>query len=311
MEQWLQRNPLKGWLLADADLSTFHAWGVQQSSLVFIDREARVIGFDHGLLPNEFHLKSILAGQPEIARLRSKPQPFGGDKPDIAPSYQVHISPSRRDPEDGASASSGPDHWTRLGYELKPVLAEVYGADKTRIDLPAHLDAGDRYDFELLPPQEETHEKMFALVRQGIEQHFSLTVSREARLLDVYVLTMPEGTGPSLQQAEFGCGGFMGSSSIWRSMGDTPPTEADIRKALASASLSSISGSGMSIPDACRGIERYSHLPIVDETGLEGDYNFQVDSDGKSNEAFLQALYEQLGIVATPAKREIQFLVLR
>jgi hypothetical protein len=68
---------------------------------------------------------------------RLKPFLFGGDKHDLPPSFTVHVSPSKRDVKEGTSAVSGIDHWSRLGFQLKPFLAEVYGIEESHIDLLA------------------------------------------------------------------------------------------------------------------------------------------------------------------------------
>src|ERR1035437_6979606 len=44
-------------------------------------------------------------------------------KPDIPPSYEVHVSPSSTS---GTTGSEGPDYF---GFDLKAVVAKVYGKD--------------------------------------------------------------------------------------------------------------------------------------------------------------------------------------
>jgi uncharacterized protein (TIGR03435 family) len=312
LELWLKRNPIQGWLLRDSNWETARNWGIGLPQAAFIDRDGKVLGFSDDLLPNEFEIKEILAGRVKRARQRSKPHLPGGDKPEVEPSYTVHISPTKREPEEGTSASSGPDHWTALGFELKAVIAEVYGADETRIDFPASLNNGQRYDFAmLLPDEDETREKMYGLVQQAIEQRFEISVTRENRVMDVYVITAPDGEGPDLREAEFGGGGFMASSSSeipWISADGKSPTMAELLQAR--VSVRNISGSGQ-VADLCKMLERGLDRLVIDETGLEGVYDFHVVSKGNNNEAFFQALRDGLGLVATPATRNVAILVVR
>jgi uncharacterized protein (TIGR03435 family) len=311
LELWLKRNPIQGWLLRDSNWETAHNWGMGMPQVAFIDRDGRILGFSDHALPNDFQIVEILAGRVNKARIRPKPHLPDGDKPDVEPSYTVHVSPTKREPEEGTSASSGPDHWTALGFELKAVIAEVYGEDETRIDFPAALDNGQRYDFAILLPEEETREKMYGLVQQAIEQRFGVSITRESRAMDVYVLTAPDGEGPDLREVGFGGGGFMSSSSSeipWTSADGKPPTTADFRKA--SASIRNISGSGQ-VADLCKMLERGLDRLVVDEAGLAGIYEFHAVNKGNNNEAFFQALRDGLGLVATPDKREVAMLIVR
>ncbi len=56
-----------------------------------------------------------------------------------------------------------------------------------------------------------------------------------------------------------------------------------------------------------RGLER----PVVDETGLEGVYDFEVHGPAKNTSEFFQMLRDQTGIVLTPTTRNIEFVTLR
>jgi uncharacterized protein (TIGR03435 family) len=51
--------------------------------------------------------------------------------------------------------------------------------------------------------------------------------------------------------------------------------------------------------------------PVVDETGLEGRYDFTVHGPAKNSSEFFQMLRDQTGIVLTPATRNIEFVTLR
>jgi uncharacterized protein (TIGR03435 family) len=63
--------------------------------------------------------------------------------------------------------------------------------------------------------------------------------------------------------------------------------------------------------DLCNMLERTLDRLVVDETGLEGGYDFQVVNTGNSNEAFFQALRGGLGLVAKPDQREVAMLIVR
>jgi uncharacterized protein (TIGR03435 family) len=311
LERWLRKNPIEGWLLLDSNWDSARRWGIEMPQIAFVDGDRRILGFSQSPLPHGGEVEEILAGRPAKARLRTKPQSPGGDKPDVPPSYTVHISLTRREPEEGTSKSSGPEHSSALGFELKAEIAEVYGIDETRIDFPTSLDNGERYDFALLLPKEESWETMNRLLQEAIEQYFHITVMRETSSMDVYILTAPDGKGPLLREAEFGGGGFMTTRSAWipkDPLGGTPPTMATLRKAR--AEISNISGSGMTMADLCKALERHFDRPVIDETGLEGSYDFQVGGESDS-EHFFEMLRDDLGLQVKPGKRDVTFLRVR
>jgi hypothetical protein len=49
--------------------------------------------------------------------------------------------------------------------------------------------------------------------------------------------------------------------------------------------------------------------PVVNETNLKGEFVFRIEDSG-SESNFQQRLREQLGLVITPAQREVETLVL-
>ncbi|HEY4363571.1 MAG TPA: TIGR03435 family protein [Bryobacteraceae bacterium] len=308
LKPWLDRNPLEGWLLIDAQQDIASAYGIVLPQIVYIDRDARVLGFSRSPLPLSGEVEEALAGRPGT-RLSVKPFSPGGEKPDLPPSYTVHISPTRRTQEEGTSSSSGPDHCTLLGFELKAILARVYQMDESRIDLPSALENGQRYDVAALLPHEESPETIIHRLQEALERHFHVTVERENRSLDVLVVTAPNGKGPGLREAEFGGGGFLNTSFAWTSSGGTLPSLADLQRA--QAPLSHISGYGMGIADLCRTLEMNVGRPVMDETGLEGNYDFEVAGSETSNDDILQTLRENLGLVLTPAKRDVAILRVR
>ena len=310
LKPWLERNPLKGWLLLDSNSELARAFGMPHT--VFVDQNGRILGFGQEPLPFDSQIEDVLAGRVARPRLRVKPIPPGGDKPDVPPSYTVHIAPTKREQEEGTSQSSGFDHWTALGFELKAVLAEVYGMEVSRLEFLGGFDAEARYDFRVLLPEEEGRETIDNLVQQAIERHFNVTIKREIRSRDAYILTAPNGLGPSLQAARFQGGGSMGMSSSpipWHSPDGTPPSREDLRRAR--VSISNISGSGMTIARLCSAIENQLDRPVIDETGLLGEYDFGVQSAGNRDAEFFRALQDQLGLVVTRQNRDVTMLVVR
>jgi Clp amino terminal domain, pathogenicity island component/Protein of unknown function (DUF3738) len=98
----------------------------------------------------------------------------------------------------------------------------------------------------------------------------------------MYVLTAPQGPGPSLR----GPVDFVGERTIrWR--------------VARNGSITHISATGCTIGMLCQLLEETLGSPFADSTNLSGRYDFEVHSQGIDSADFLQALRAQLGLVAT------------
>ena len=115
---------------------------------------------------------SMARRAPASAPAMAAPSPFvpppPARRPDVPPSYEVQIAPTRRSGGDGPGGGSGPDFWVIEAATLRPVIARLWGVLESRIDVPDQV-AGRRYDFTLVLPRVESRETMTRLMREGIE----------------------------------------------------------------------------------------------------------------------------------------------
>ena len=267
------------------------------------------------------------------------PQPVV-KKPNLPPSNDVRIAPTRRRREEGASGGNGPDYWVIEGAPLKPVLARLYDVPETRIEVPTSLE-NERYDFVLVLPRNENQETMIRLMREGIEKHYHVT--REQRPMEVDVLTAPNGIKAHEAHDEdsmFGFGCFMvkaqdgppripdffGLANIMdlhmvASEEPSNPEQAvgrmksEIFRAKCSSTPPGVSinsiGDSLTMEELCRVLEGGLDRPIVDETHLDGAYALNVHSEAVTTREFLRVLCDKLGLVVSPARREISMLIAR
>ena len=340
LEGWLREHPVGGWLLLDPDSETAHAYGAETVGAAIVDFNGKIAGFAF-MVPDERQIRAVLEGRAiavegdpseaqmndilagRAVRLEAEPfrAPGPAPKPDIPPSYTVHIAPAETN---GTESDTGPDHWVRRGFGLKAILSEVYDTEPSRIVLPASLDNGGRFDFVLVLPREEDQEEIHLLVRQAVEKHFQIAIATEIRPADVYVMTAMAGKTPPESKGE-GHGGGIGSmiwSTSWTvaAAAGTPPTDEAIRKAVADSMLSDkipavaeISAENRTIDDFRRHVlEESLDRPVVDETNLKGAYDLSIHSTGGGTggtESLLEILQNRLGLVLTPTRRDIEMLV--
>ncbi len=85
----------------------------------------------------------------------------------------------------------------------------------------------------------------------------------------------------------------------------------EFRQAMAMAQLTTISAISSSMDDFRRALEDGLHRPVIDETGLDGYYDFKLAGETHSTDEFLSMLHEQLGLVVTSARRSIAMIDVR
>jgi uncharacterized protein (TIGR03435 family) len=322
---WLEQHPIKGWVLHDPKGKTGNAYGMEMPSNVIIGTDRKIVGFFMGIQEIENLLQAIQDGRitttrPSKATLKAfieskqvliDDEPFRmgrveDHKPPFPPSYAVHISPSQGDERGNFSAD---DFWSLQGYTLKEAIELLYDVNPIRLQLPALLDNDEHYDFSLILPEQESREQMKDRIRQGLQDYFHVKVSREDRLVDVYVLTVVQNgkLPPVKPRAGEGIEGFNSSS-----IGFEPPESIDEAmdgmKPQTIGAIRSVSAGGTA-DEFCHTLESTLDRPMVNETNLKGEFVFRIQ-DGGAESNFQERLREQLGLVITPSQRKVEALVI-
>jgi uncharacterized protein (TIGR03435 family) len=336
---WLAQHPMSDWVFNDPMNETGKAYGLEEPAIVFVGADHRILGFDGSILPGEETLNAALAGRLTTAEIKppatvaealarakamsesgvvhigAEPprMPRAGEhKPDFAPSLTLHVSPAK-DQLNGGDYS-GDDYWSLHGFNLKSVLSEIAGLTPSRIELPASLDLRTHYDFDLVLPAPEDKEYMSTLIQQEVERQFHLTSTHENRRRDVYALTAGEKKPPAAAEDSPGIG-FSSSvgyfSSEWAAAGhDFDPGDF---KPIGIADVSEIGIIGTA-DEFCKMLEMELDRPVVNETGLTGNFKFEVKGPEPRPGAppphdFVQRLRDQLGLIVTEEQRNVDTLV--
>jgi uncharacterized protein (TIGR03435 family) len=122
----------------------------------------------------------------------------------------------------------------------------------------------------------------------------------------VYVLTAPD-TGPPAAPADSFVGGDGSISSIELGSMDGPH---DIN------SITNIGLGNSTVDEFCQMLERGLDRPVVNETKLDGSFNFEVKAPTLALQQmppydFVERLRVQLGLVIAPAQRNVETTVYR
>jgi uncharacterized protein (TIGR03435 family) len=329
----LRKDGVRGWLLRDARTETEKAYGAEMMSAAIVEAHGKIAGFTR-MLPLAEQIRAVQQGTSiaiqgnasdeqlnallanKAVRVEAEPDRMPGPtkKPDLPPSYEVHIMPSKTD---GTESTEGTDFLVRKSFDLRAIVVEVYGVEAGRVVLPASLDkTGDRYDFVLVLPGPAEQSEMHKLIQEGIERKFGLTKRLEQRATDVYVMTaIPGKVRPAKTDAQgFSGGAYVNSDFVVTSghAGEQPTAEElrkEVEELMDVAMLSSITTMNSSMPMIRMALEQGLHRPIVDETGLTGEYDLELKGQAKTKEEFIQMLRDQAGIVLTPGHRPIEMTV--
>lgn len=337
VQPFLRDHPMNGWLLIDEKKDAAREYGGERGGDVIVGPSGKIVGFTSFADPQQ--LAGILDGKAVAiargtaddqvfklleggkVRLETEPErwetPHAADKPNIAPSYEVHISPSKTNGTDG---SSGPGFWVQRGFDLKAMVSMVYEKDLSRVVFPKVLDNDDKFDFVVVLPKEEDEQTIHQLVERAIEKQFKVSAAVESKPADVYVMTAITGKTPPAKagNGSFG-GGFASASgfevSIPQGTGLSPEAMKkaveELLKRPENTGISNISAGNATMEEFRQDLERGLGRPVIDETGLEGVYDLEVHGNAKNTEEFIRMLQEQTGLVLTPATRSIEILTVR
>jgi uncharacterized protein (TIGR03435 family) len=183
-----------------------------------------------------------------------------------------------------------------------------------RIELPASIETRTLYDFTIVLPKPEDEESKRILIRQGVEEYFHLVATRENLSRDVYVLTAPDRKPPASKVGAL-TGGYGWFSSLSLNInagpdglpGDTPHNI---------DAITDIGLSGVPVEEFCKMLELDLDRPVVNETKLDGKFDFEVKDPAISAQQmpkgdFVQRLRDQMGLVIAPGQRYVETIVYR
>ncbi|HWC96328.1 MAG TPA: TIGR03435 family protein [Candidatus Sulfopaludibacter sp.] len=282
VETFLKRRPIEGWIGLARDRKTFADYGVAGVPRTFlIDAAGKLVA---SVTPND--LTAGLIDDLIAKRPISVPMTVPGssafrpsDDPLARPLFDVMIRPTTTLDRSGP-VGRAKDSLILKAVTLRGLLGGVYLFPASRITSNA-MDENTRYDVWISLPGASL-EAFQQVSCDVVRATFDLSVRKETRETDVYVLTAPNGKPPGLVKAEddgrFTMFGRKGSLSLKGTFG----------------------GLGLMM-------EPLLGKPVVDETGIEGVFNIKVTyRDGVPGS--LEEAVRALGLKIEPARRLVEFL---
>ena len=226
--------------------------------------------------------------------------------------------PSGGPPFQGGPGTSDPERLT-IRMELRGLIWRAYGIRYFQVFGPAWMDSA-RYEVLAKVPPGATAEQVNVMLQNLLAERFELKLHHETRILQVYVLTVDKN-GSKMQLAS--------DTGVTRQAAPGAPIvpDRDGYVPLPSGQTGVIgmsrdghlrlSGYRATIAKLIPFLQGLDH-PLVDRTGLTGEYNFRLDyasarattDDADPAPSIFSALQEQLGLRLKDEKAPMDVLVI-
>ncbi len=239
--------------------------------------------------------------------------PFGT----LVTGSELRVSASRRERHNGPLVVSSPQSVSAEGCTLRQLIAWAYRADDRHVALPADLESQELYDARLDLPASRSWPAIDRLIQSGLNRHFGIAVALEIRPIDVFVLTRGDGPSPGRRRSQDDDVGG-GAATMFTSFStvafdafsdESPSPDSEWRDRL--HSIGPVLLTATTVEDFARGLEEFVGHAVIDETGLTGTYDIELQGEMQGLDELRRALSEQLALVLTRSKRETPVLVVR
>jgi uncharacterized protein (TIGR03435 family) len=288
VRRFLREQPLEAWIWLDEDRSMFKAYGAHPlPHIVLLDQQGKIAAITSAEDLTVSAINDLLAGKP-VSLPRKESRPVESKADEVArlanpePLMEATIGPSNKDPFE--FRISHDPHSRRLRVEAAPLPNMIAAAYQIPVDrIISHRSPSDqRYRASILaPPGRE--DMVLPLFRYAIKKTFGLRISRKTRPTPCLVLKRLDGVPWALPASKAEKGrAFFGDDSIY-------------------ATRHSVAG-------LARLLEGVVGLPVLDETALEGAYDFQIRFSPGELDSLQEALHE-LGLALEPETRPIKLLL--
>ncbi len=286
VDQFLQRQPIAGWIGLDTDRSTFPAYDLRAvPTTVVVGTDGRIVAITHPTALQVEEVEALCQGtllDPDALQT-GIPFVVGLDRGETGPvTKRMEIRPAEA--LAGGTVAVDRDRVTILGRSAFQMVASVLGVSPARIRGEEHLPQG-RWDLIAADPGAD-RELFRAELRAVLEDTFQVTLISKVDESRVHVLGPGSRGGPQMSPREEGTGTLMQIGTHGLTL-----RNADAEQ-LASC------------------LENLTGEPVLDESGLEGVF----DAELVRNPSFPLDLFRQvrleLGLSVRRERREIEFVVI-
>ena len=283
VEPFLKGRPIGGLVGIAHTESPWKPYGVQGIPVTFlIDATGKIAGFTHPTALNASILEDLIAGRPlSLPKLPSFDLSVkrGDDDSGPAPLLDLLVRPGTGT---NRGMRMGPNTMALKGADLAWIVSSLYDFPQSRITGNALHDTVF-YDLSFSMPGANP-ETFRSLPRDLVAAALHIKVSRETREADAWVLAKT-GVKPAALVESAGSTGCNSNTSP-----------------------DSLRMTNCAMPDLAGALEDSLGKPVLDETGIAGNYDFHLTYDQSNPQSAVEAM-RKLAFRVEPARRPIEFLV--
>lgn len=285
--RFTKAQPIQGWVGLDNKRASFNSYqAVGLPHTVVIDAKGLIAAITHPKNVTETVLNDLLTGKQISLPLKENvPVDLEWDKSEasdgIEPLTQIIIKPSNSTTFGGQS--SLPGHFVADGATLLPLVVAAYQTSAYRVvnNLP---DSTKIYKVSVIvPPGRE--DNLYPLFQQALATTFGISVRREMRETEVFLLKAAEGSMVKLQPSQ-----------------SAKEAGGNVRNRIFSKR--------QPIKRLTELLEMVLRRPVIDQTGLSGEYDWELPYSNVDKNVLHKALSEKLGLELTETKQAIEMLVI-
>ncbi|MDB6067138.1 MAG: hypothetical protein JWR26_3346 [Pedosphaera sp.] len=298
IQSFLKKTPIHAWIGLSADAASgedrpYRIYGIPHA--VVIDAHGRIAAvIDPRALTSEM-IETCLADKP----LPQANEPGGETAPGVVPGqYRLGKSPLFQVLIRPISRTNQVETWGDGGLTFQPcrlegAICRVFDITRSRVvaetPLPQKL-----YEFYITLPwvngNPQGKERLQTVFAQAVDAAFGLSVKKEMREMDVFVLRTNATSAEKLTKSSNEGGKEMNG---W----------------------GEVTGTDRTLLELTGGLEYAISKPVVDETGLSGRYSYCVKWDQKDvkhpNPEGMAAAVKKLGLELVETKKSLEVVVVK
>ena len=286
--RFLKKREMKSWIGLDKDRSVFNAYGVSGIPITFlVDPQSKVAAVLHPKNLKAQMIADLIAGKNPIKdrpveqakSIESKDSPTTVEEP---PLFEILIKPigQREFPWYAFNPAKG--ELDAKAITLHQALSLAHDISTVRIvGSDSILSRWFQISIKLPKEQIDQFEQEF---QSSLNTAFGLSLQREKKKVEVFIVRAPSGA----------------TKGLYLSQTESFHLSTDSGLILAAHA---------EIDDLCRNLENVLNRPVVNETGLQERYDWDLEYDEESSDSIINALKEQLGLGIKLEKREFDVLV--
>lgn len=252
---------------------------------IILDKNGVVAAVTYPLDVNEHVIDAVLEGKetglPNWRGKSSTGKPVESlpqDKPVDSISFKLEKLAKK---PTGGGMQAGPRGWTLNGIESRKLLEYVFRVTEPRLEVHGTLPQ-NWYNVKAEFPEGTSIDDRYKIAQSLLPASMGVTVKTVEQEVDAIVLTCPNGLTENLRKVDkLGHGGSGEGVSA---------------------------GDGMDVKWLSQSLEPFWHMPIVDETKLEGRYSWSLTYKPRDYDSLVKEL-AGMGIVAKVEKRKIAKVV--